>query len=109
MRFNANSPVYFDRHSISLKNNSLSIYTLEGRIRFQLALKEEDERRFFNNKLREIVMASAPHGYCLSFWFSDRANQEDSAEQDGKDFPEYLIVLPPEASLPDQPEPLTHA
>ena len=40
--FLPNSPVYFDRHTLSLKDEKLSIYTLDGRMHFQLALQPED-------------------------------------------------------------------
>ena len=50
-------PVYFDRHTLSLKAGQLSMFTLDGRMRFQLALAAQDEERFHAQKLREIVLS----------------------------------------------------
>lgn len=56
LRFTENSPVYFDRHTLSLKDGFLSIFTLEGRMRFKLRLKPVEEHRFHSQKLSEIVL-----------------------------------------------------
>ena len=46
LRFADSCPVYFDRHTLSLKAGQLSMFTLDGRIRFQLALGAQDEAAF---------------------------------------------------------------
>ena len=43
LRFADSCPVYFDRHTLSLKAGQLSMFTLDGRMRFQLALGAEAE------------------------------------------------------------------
>lgn len=108
LRFLANSPVYFDRHTLSLKDGRLSMYTLDGRMRFHIALKAEDEARFHHGKLREIVLQNAPQGYRLSFCFSPEADGEAaSAIADTFDqLPEYLLVKTADAEpdiLPSLP------
>jgi hypothetical protein len=35
LRFADNCPVYFDRHTLSVKGGQLSMFTLDGRMRFQ--------------------------------------------------------------------------
>lgn len=93
LRFLANSPVYFDRHTLSLKDGRLSMYTLDGRMRFQIELKAEDEARFHREKLREIVLQNVPQGYQLSFHFSPTPDGETaSAIADAGQLPEYLVV-----------------
>jgi hypothetical protein len=99
--------VYFDRHTLSLKQGQLSMYTLDGRMRFQLALQPRDEANFQQKKLREIVLArDAQNQFGLSFWFSDDA--QDAEEQpadalaalpnaarivaDQLEIPEYVVV-----------------
>ena len=68
LRFADSCPVYFDRHTLSLKAGQLSMFTLDGRMRFQLTLGAEDEQAFHACKLREIVLARRPDGvYELSF------------------------------------------
>lgn len=92
-------PVYFDRHTLSLKDGQLSMYTLDGRMRFRLELKAEDLARFRQEKLREIVLAKTAQGYHLSFWFSPAGEQEDSGAEapvPSAELPEYLVVVPGE-------------
>lgn len=101
MKFLAGSPVYFDRHTLSLKDGQLSMYTLDGRIRFQLDLKPEDQARFHREKLREIVLSNTGHGFQLEFWFSSSSELEDAkSSDDSADLPEYVIVLPEEIPAP---------
>ncbi|MEN9395762.1 MAG: hypothetical protein RLZ81_292 [Pseudomonadota bacterium] len=57
LRFDDNCPVYFDRHTLSVKAGQLSMYTLDGRMRFELALKPADEAKFHDMKLQEIVLS----------------------------------------------------
>lgn len=95
LRFSNNCPVYFDRHTLSVKGGQLSMYTLDGRIRFALALKPEDEASFNEKKLREIVLSCrADAMFELSFLFSD--GQEENAPEanlaSGAEVPEYVMV-----------------
>lgn len=96
MVFLPNSPVYFDRHTLSVKDEKLSMYTLDGRMHFQLALQPDDEARFHREKLREIVLSNSGQGFKLVFSFS--ADGEPEAEalpgDSPAEFPEYLIVTP---------------
>ena len=98
LRFADNCPVYFDRHTLSLKAGQLSMYTLDGRMRFQLALRPADEAAFHAQKLREIVLSQqADGGFELAFWF---AEADTAAEQDAgaapppaaDEIPEYLMI-----------------
>lgn len=98
LKFLPGSPVYFDRHTLSLKENQLSMYTLDGRMRFKLDLKPEDQGYFHQCKLREIVLSMTPKGYQLAFQFSlDGKELMDSTplpEEALAELPEYLVVLP---------------
>ncbi len=72
LRFADGCPVYFDRHTLSLKAGQLSMFTLDGRMRFQLALRPEDEQGFHARKLREIVLLRQADGiYALHFLLGD--------------------------------------
>ena len=55
VHFLPQAPVYFDRHTLSLKDGQISMFTLDGRMRFKLALEPENERRFREEKLRRTV------------------------------------------------------
>ena len=95
LRFSDSCPVYFDRPTLSVKAGQLSMYTLDGRIRFALALKPEDEVNFNEKKLREIVLSRRPDGvFELSFLFSDGQdeNPPESTLASGAEVPEYVMV-----------------
>ena len=96
LHFQPNSPVYFDRHTLSIKDGQLSMYTLDGRMRFQLSLSAADQGRFSAEKLREIVLSRTSGGYQLSFWFSSEepaAETQQTPSSPGA-LPEYLLVTP---------------
>jgi hypothetical protein len=99
------SPVYFDRHTLSLKNGRASMYTLDGRIKFNLDLDESQEARFRSSRLREIVMSSQSAGLTLTFTFDDPQSPPASEADDdhpSADMPEYVLVTDtplPEAAL----------
>jgi hypothetical protein len=67
LRFSDTSPVYFDRHTLSLKQGQASMYTLDGRMRFQLALRPQDEKAFHERKLLEIILQRRGPNFELSF------------------------------------------
>ena len=105
VNFLLDSPVYFDRHTLSLKGGQLSMYTLDGRMRFQLELKPEDLARFQQEKLREIVLGKTAQSYQLSFWFMPIGNKEDSdavVTASSGELPEYMVVVPAEETGVDQ-------
>ncbi|MBE0548836.1 MAG: hypothetical protein IH627_14565 [Rubrivivax sp.] len=91
LRFDGPVPVYFDRHTLSLKDGAVSLFTLDGRMRFQVDLSPDIERRFREDKLREIVLAQGPNGeWALTFDFAPE-NEPDSPSTD-PDWPQYLVV-----------------
>ena len=78
LQFDADCPVVFDRHTLSLKAGQLSMYTLDGRIRFQLQLQPSDESRFHDERLRELLLSRLPHGgFELVFLFGDRDEDQE--------------------------------
>jgi hypothetical protein len=92
MQFANSCPVYFDRHTLSIKNNKLSLFTLDGRMHFELTLPEEQLLLFRVAKLKEIVLTRRlDNAYELAFWL-EPAELEPSQPL----IPEYLSV---EASL----------
>ena len=107
LRFSDSCPVYYDRHTLSLKAGQLSMFTLDGRMRFQLALKAQDEERFHTQKLREIVLSRRSDGvYELAFMLvseseggkaaapagADAASAADGADAAMGEIPEYIVV-----------------
>lgn len=97
LRFADSCPVYFDRHTLSLKDGALSMFTLDGRMRFQLSLDSEVEARFQTQKLREVVLSREADGvFVLSFALVDSAavaaieGRTELPEPGG--LPDYVIV-----------------
>lgn len=93
--FTENAPVYFDRHTLSLKNGMLSMYTLDGRLRFELNLSAQDAQRFTHEKIREIVLMCVGTSFTLQVWLDEKSTLPETASTD--DLPEYLLITPPEA------------
>lgn len=102
LRFGTNSPVYFDRHTLSIKAGQLSMFTLDGRMRFELALSPEVQQRFAQQRLREVVLqrgqvsASGVPSFALVFLLVDHQQEQDGASalplpQPGE-LPEYVMV-----------------
>ena len=56
LKFADSCPVYFDRHTLGIKNNQLSLFTMDGRIRFDLTLEADKLALFDSTKLKEIVL-----------------------------------------------------
>jgi hypothetical protein len=94
LRFADNCPVYFDRHTLSLKAGLLSLFTLDGRMRFQLTLQPEAEAAFQTDKLREIVLSRHADGeFELIFCLESAVGQGGlAAPSPDEEMPEYLIV-----------------
>jgi len=80
LRFLPTSPVFFDRHTLSLKSGVLSMFTLDGRLRFQLGVSPDIESRFANEKLREIVLCAENAGFVLRFVFGDADHDANDPE-----------------------------
>lgn len=110
LQFAAQSPVYFDRHTLSLKDGRISMHTLDGRMRFNVPLGAAEEARFRDDKLREIVLvieAGALFVLYFSFASGTGGDAEDSepeapTKSAGSELPEYLLVFdePPIALAP---------
>ena len=70
LQFASTCPVYFDRHTLSIKGSNLSLFTLDGRMHFELTLPEAQLALFKVAKLREISLTRRLDGnYELAFWF----------------------------------------
>ena len=90
LRFAPAAPVFFDRHTLSLRQGRLSMYTLDGRLRFDVALTPGDEQRFREEKIKEILLSRDAQGFLLVFSFGESEGVSGTSE-----FPEYLMILEP--------------
>ena len=69
LNFANSCPVYFDRHTLSIKGTQLSLFTLDGRMHFELTLPEDQLLLFKVAKLREISLTRRLDNlFELSFW-----------------------------------------
>lgn len=112
LHFLPQAPVYFDRHTLSLKDGQVSMFTLDGRMRFQLDLSAEDEVRFRTEKLREIVLRQQAGHFSLSFLLEGaepgstaREPEEDEAAASSGDLPEYMLIVGNEDGQPEPTSP----
>lgn len=72
LRFSTRSPVYFDRHTLSLRAGVLSLFTLDGRLRFEVALTPEQVKALQEQKLKEVVLTSPSDDvYDLCFFLGE--------------------------------------
>ena len=97
IRFADSAPVYFDRHTLSIRDGQLSMFTLDGRMRFDLQLGPADEARFHNEKLLEVVLAGDGQAYSLTFRFGGDVSGA-AAEKDAE-LPQYLVIVPQDIGL----------
>lgn len=108
LQFSDASPVYFDRHTLSLKDGVLSLFTLDGRMRFDVRMATEVEALLREGRLREVVLARRGDGFELSFAFSQGADEDEDGGGDAvsadPQWPEYLLVTPENQPTP---QPLT--
>lgn len=104
IRFASHSPVYFDRHTLSFRDGHLSMFTLDGRMRFEIGLSRAVERRFQEEKLQEIVLTSRGDEFTLLFVFGGARSRGAAASRPaaGHQLPEYVLVMP---SAPGESEP----
>lgn len=107
LKFMPDAPVYFDRHTLSLKAQKLSLYTLDGRMHFQLALQPRQMDKFKNERLKEVVLSRTGNTqFQLSFHFAMDEGEVDNLQANpAEEFPEYLIV-DAEVTLPVVSEPV---
>ena len=108
MQFASSCPVYFDRHTLSIKGTKLSLFTLDGRMHFELTLPEDQLLLFKVAKLREISLTRKTDGlYELSFWLENQkalTQQEAQAVLDSEsDSPNKAVpsVLLSQSPIPD--------
>ncbi len=99
LRFAPSAPVYFDRHTLSIKGNALSMFTLDGRMRFTLRLAPSTEARFHREKLLEVVLLATANGFELAFLFAGPRAISGLEKLSAKGvLPEYVLVIPPDAA-----------
>ena len=84
LKFANSCPVYFDWHTLSFKGAKLSLFTLDGRMHFEVNLSDPQVLLFKVAKLKEISLKRRTDGlFELMFWLE--ASQESApALHEGK-------------------------
>ena len=94
LKFSDTTPVFFDKHTLTLKKNALSIFTLHGRMHIQINLSEAIETKLRTEKLKELSLLRQKNLFYLRFVFSEDAESS-------------LPIKPSVKVIPDSyPEPL---
>ncbi len=73
LKFSDTTPVFFDKHTLTLKKNALSIFTLDGRMHIQINLSEVIETKLRTEKLKELCLLRQKNMFYLRFVFSGSA------------------------------------
>lgn len=97
LKFASSCPVYFDRHTLSLKEGQLSMYTLDGRIKFELKLAPSDELAFREKKLRETILSrDATGAFKLAFWLTENESASEASPElagaSSDELEKYLVI-----------------
>jgi hypothetical protein len=76
LQFSAASPVFFDRHTLSVRAGSLSIYTVDGRIRVRIEDVAAVESLLMGGGLKDIILFRSGDGFRLRFICGERDFEE---------------------------------
>jgi hypothetical protein len=83
LKFADSCPVYFDRHTLSIKPGQLSLFTMDGRMRFDLTLEADKLALFEQTKLREIVLNErVDRVFELSFHLATPDSPDNAVDSD---------------------------
>jgi hypothetical protein len=104
LKFADSCPVYFDRHTLSIKPGQLSLFTMDGRMRFELLLDADRLALFEQAKLREIVLNERlDKTFELSFSLvsADTPDVIEGAQSNVSDEALGDAATAPESSIPE--------
>lgn len=75
LRFALTAPVFFDRHTLSLRGSRVSMFTLDGRLRFDLKLRPEQAELLNEGAVKEVVLTGGDRPYRLVFFIAEKATE----------------------------------
>lgn len=79
------------------------MYTLNGRIKFEISLTDDEVALFEEQRLREIVLNRPCDNFRLSFYFSPNEQPQNSRTDNFVGaLPDYVNVILPETILSAQ-------
>ncbi len=102
LRFTENCPVYFDRHTLSLKDGQLSLFSPGGRLLLPIGIEPGELAALMGGRLREIVLGRRESGaFELSFLLAPAVDSTAGLGADDKApqmpghagaIPDYVMV-----------------
>lgn len=81
LKFAETTPVFFDKHTLTLKKNALSIFTLDGRMKIQVNLSDEIDNLLRTEKLKELSLTLQKGSFYLRFVFSQDSENSIQIKQ----------------------------
>jgi hypothetical protein len=80
LQFPQTVPVFFDRHTLSVKSDAISIFTLDGRLKLKIKISPDLEKKFSNLKIKEILLNKDQAGFFMQFFFSDENSKNERTQ-----------------------------
>jgi len=77
VHFLPSTPVFFDRHTLSLQGEHLSMFTLDGRMRFAFDLSAGNAELIAQGGVREIILLRKDKNFILRFVLSKKSKKSD--------------------------------
>lgn len=97
LSFNDECPVYFDRHTLSLRVDAVSIFGLDGRLHCPAQLPRATCERLGTAKLREVVLTQKAGKFALHFKIGTEPTEATNPAPAGTSartpWPQYVSVL----------------
>lgn len=87
--FSDSTPVFFDKHTLNILGDEISLFTLEGRLKLQFYSNVLDQGVFQNRKISEIFLLRKDAAFSLFFDFSE---EKDLVFSKSVDLPEFLVL-----------------
>jgi hypothetical protein len=115
IRFTDRCPVYFDRHTLSVKGAQMSMFTLDGRMKFELQLTPVQQAAFVGQRILDMMLLREGEQFELRIHFDPAtvapapaaprpalacAEPRAAAPGPGRDWPRAVMAPPaPPVSL----------
>jgi hypothetical protein len=74
IRFKPEAPVYFDRHTLNLKGEELSLFTLEGRLHCAIDATPQQRQHLSTGQVKEIALLRQHPHWVLDFRLQTEAS-----------------------------------
>jgi hypothetical protein len=93
IRFENNCPVFFDRHTLSFNGTTLSLFTLKGRIKFDIKKNNIKINFEILDNIQEIFLIKSDFLYELNFIYKVNSLKEKNKDENNKfEMPDYLRI-----------------